>query len=119
MDDEEIVRDTTGKMLNYLGYEVKFAKEGKEAVTVYKKYFDTKEHFDFVILDLSIPGGMGGEETIKLLKTINPFIKAIVFSGYYHNPVISNYLDYGFSGVLKKPFDFYELENIILRMSNE
>ena len=69
--------------------------------------------FDIVIMDLTIPGGMGGEEAIKYLREIDPEIKAIVSTGYSNNPVISNFSDYGFSGRLEKPFKVSTLKREI------
>ena len=104
MDDEESVRDVGGKMLAYLGYEVEFAKEGNEAIKIYRKAKESGNPFDLVILDLTIPGGMGGEETIQKLIKFDPNVKAIVSSGYSDNPIMSQYQDHGFSGVVSKPY---------------
>jgi CheY-like chemotaxis protein len=81
MDDEDMVRLVTGKMLYQLGYAAEFVKNGDEAITVYKKAKKSSKGFDAVIIDLTIPGGMGGKETIRKLIDVDPQVKAIVASG--------------------------------------
>ncbi|MCH7928035.1 MAG: response regulator [Candidatus Dadabacteria bacterium] len=87
-----------------------FAKEGNEAIEKYKTSLNTDSPFDFVILDLTVTDGLGGEETLKQLIKIDPDVKAFVSSGYFHDPVMVNYKDYGFVGVINKP---YEIEDFI------
>jgi len=113
MDDEDIVRDVTGDILTMLGYEVDFAKDGKEAIELYKKAKESGKSFDVVIMDLTIPGGMGGKETVKKLLEINPDVKAIVSSGYSSDPIMSEYKSYGFRGVLVKPYNTVELSRVV------
>ena len=88
MDDEEGVRHLTQKILERLGYKVETVKDGVEAIETYKKQMDSGEPFDGVILDLTIKGGMGGDQAIKELIKIDPDVKAIVCSGYFNDPVI-------------------------------
>jgi len=109
MDDEEAVRITAGRMLERLGYKVEFASDGDEAVRFYKKAKKSGGPFDAAIIDLTIPGGMGGRETIKKLLEVDPDVKAIVSSGYSSDPVMANYEEYGFSNVLVKPYLMEEL----------
>jgi PAS domain S-box-containing protein len=113
MDDEDMVRLVTGKMLYQLGYGAEFAKNGEEALRAYKKAMKTNNGFDAVIIDLTIPGGMGGKETIKKLIDVDPHVKAIVASGYAHDPVMSEYKRYGFCGAVPKPFTIEELSNML------
>ncbi|NOQ66487.1 MAG: response regulator [Desulfobacterales bacterium] len=113
MDDEEMIRDLAGKMLSYSGYHVTFAKNGEESIDFYKKEMETGIPFDFVILDLTIPGGMGGKEAIKKILQIDPKAKVIVSSGYSNDPVMANYKEYGFSGVIAKPFQLKNLQKAI------
>jgi len=110
MDDEQFIRKVAGNILEHLGCIVDFAKEGNEAIEKYKTSLNTDSPFDFVILDLTVVDGLGGEETLKQLIKIDPEVKAFVPSGYFHDPVMVNYKDYGFVGVINKP---YEIENFI------
>jgi PAS domain S-box-containing protein len=109
MDDDELLKELADEMLNMLGYESEFAKDGDEAVEMYKKAMASEKPYDAVILDLTIPGSMGGEEVIKILLNIDPEVKAIVFSGYSEGEVMSNFRKYGFKGMMPKPFDAYAL----------
>ncbi|MCD6397771.1 MAG: response regulator [Spirochaetaceae bacterium] len=108
MDDEEMIRTMLTTLLTKLGHKVSTSCDGAETIEKYKN-----SSFDFVILDITIPGGIGGIETIKQLKQINPDIKAIVSSGYANSPVISNYYDYGFCASLTKPYLLDELKTVI------
>ncbi len=109
MDDEEIIRLVTGNMLSHIGYKVSFAKNGEEAIDAYRKAIENGEPFDVVILDLTVRGGMGGGEAIRLLREMDPGVRAIVSSGYSRDPVMLNHARYGFSGVLPKPYKIQEL----------
>ncbi len=113
VDDEKMVRDVTSNMLNLIGYESESAGDGAEAVEVYKKAKESQQSFDAIILDLTIPGTMGGRETIKKLIEIDPEVKAIVCSGYSNDPVMANFREYGFSGFLVKPYRVEELNEIL------
>lgn len=116
MDDEDLVIQVAGEMLKALGYEVESANDGLEAI---KKYKDAKEKgkpFNAVIMDLTIPGGMGGKEAIVRLKEIDPDVRAIVASGYSNDPVISDFRGFGFSGSLTKPFRIEELSRTVHRV---
>jgi PAS domain S-box-containing protein len=109
MDDEEIIRDVSGEMLTSLGYKVDFATGGNDAVELYRKAKESGEPFNAVIMDLTIPGGMGGKETIKKFLEIDPVAKVIVSSGYSNDPIMSDYKKYGFCGVIAKPYKLSEL----------
>ncbi len=104
MDDEADVRNVVGDMLKTLGYEPVFAREGAEALAIYQSATQSETHFKAVIMDLTIPGGMGGKETIKKMLEIDPHARVIVASGYSNDPVMSAYESYGFSGVIEKPY---------------
>jgi two-component system, cell cycle sensor histidine kinase and response regulator CckA len=116
MDDEEIVRDTIGEMLTCLGYETGFAKDGVEAIDLYVEARKNGAPFDMVILDLTIPGGMGGEEAMEELLEIDPDIKAVVSSGYANNRVMSDFSRYGFVNVISKPYRIEELSVTIAKV---
>ncbi|MBI5642783.1 MAG: PAS domain S-box protein [Deltaproteobacteria bacterium] len=113
MDDEELVRDVMGEMLSMLGYEPSFAAEGKEAIELFRKARESGAPFDAVILDLTVPGGMGGKEAVKELLRIDPKLKAIVSSGYSKDPIMADFHKYGFSGVVAKPYRVSEFSRII------
>ncbi len=104
MDDEKIVRDVSGEMLKSLGYEVEFANDGTEAIEIYQKALEAGRPFDVVIMDLTIPGGVGGKEAIQKLRGIDPDVKAIVSSGYSNDPIMADSPKYGFRGVIIKPY---------------
>lgn len=113
LDDEELVRDVLGTMLTSLGYEVAFAVDGESAITCYTEGIKAKKKYDFVIVDLTIPGGMGGKEAIHHLLQLDPEIIAIVSSGYANDPIMANYKDHGFVALLVKPFSFEELSTVV------
>jgi len=116
MDDDEMIRKISKKLLTFLGCNVTFAADGNEAIQKYKKSLENNNPFDLVILDLTIKGGMGGKETIVHLLKINSKINAIVCSGYSNDPVISDYKKYGFKGVINKPFDIEDLKKEIVNV---
>jgi PAS domain S-box-containing protein len=113
MDDEAPLRKMVGRMLQNLGYEAEVAKDGAEAIQMVKKAKETEKPYDAVILDLTIPGGMGGKEAIKKLLEIDPEVNAIVSSGYSDDPVLANFQEYGFKGMMPKPFEFQSLSKVL------
>ena len=113
MDDEEMVRNFVLKALKSFGNDVDEASDGAEAIKKYKKAMDSGKPFDVVIMDLTIPGGMGGQVAIKKLLEIDPDAKAVVSSGYANDPVISNFDAYGFKGYIPKPYKLEELKKVL------
>lgn len=116
MDDAKSVRDVTGAMLTHIGYDVEFAREGREAIALYRVAKESNEPFDAVILDLSVQGGMGGKEAIQLLIAVDPQIKAIISSGFSGDPIMSEYQEYGFKTAILKPYKMEELEQVLERL---
>ena len=119
MDDQESIRNMVEKMLLYLGYEVQLAEDGDKAINLYKRAIKSGQPFDFAILDIVIPKGMGGKETIQNLLKIDPEIKAIVSSGYSDDPIMSDYRRYGFCGMLAKPFQIGDLSDVLHKVMEE
>jgi PAS domain S-box-containing protein len=113
MDDEASLRRTVGRMLEKLGYEPELAKDGAEAIEMVKEAKEAGKSYDAVILDLTVPGGMGGKECITRLLEIDPGIKAIVSSGYSEDPVLANFHEYGFKGMMPKPFAALSLSKVL------
>lgn len=104
MDDEAMVRDVCGHMLARLGYEVEAAQDGAEAIERFVAARAEGRPFDAVILDLTVPGGMGGREAVGRILQIDPRARLIVSSGYCNDPVTDDYRAYGFCAVMAKPY---------------
>lgn len=113
MDDEQIILDVTHEVLKFLKFDVVFARDGLAAIDLYKKEKTAGAPFDIVILDLSVPSGMGGKETIEQLRKFDPAVKAIVSSGYTDDPVVQDFSQYGFSGRLTKPYKINDLKTLL------
>ena len=111
MDDEEVIRDTTIDVLDLLGYSVVTAKNGREACDIFSK--EPASFFRAVILDLTVPGGMGGKETAAAIRKMDPTVPIFVSSGYADDPVMSNPGDFGFTASLSKPFRISDLSKML------
>jgi len=116
MDDKSFVRNAAVRALRLFGYEVEGSTDGEEAVSLFKDAIDKGKPFDVVILDLTIPGGMGGEDTLKKLRSIDPKAKAIVSSGYSEDPVMSDYKNHGFNAIVNKPYQYEELCRVVRKV---
>jgi len=116
MDDEEMITRMAGLLLARLGYKTEFARNGSDAVALYRKAMQSDSPFDAVILDLTVRGGMGGEEAVQHLLDIDARAKAIVSSGYSDSPVMNNFAEYGFCGVVVKPYNLNELGQALNRV---
>ena len=113
MDDEEEIRELVATMLTRCGFSVATASDGREAIGMYKKAFDAGEPYSVVIMDLAIPGGIGGKEAIKELLAIDPQVRAVISSGYGDDPVMANYALHGFKGIAPKPYTTSKLREVV------
>lgn len=113
MDDDTALRNTACRMLESMGLEAEAAKNGTDTINLYKKAMEDKKQFDIVIMDLNIPGDLGGKDVIKILLKSGPGIKAIISSGERDDPAMVNPQDYGFIGALPKPYTLQELSKVI------
>jgi PAS domain S-box-containing protein len=116
MDDDEVVRTIGAKMLEAIGYRTTCASDGAEALAAYSDAIRRGEPFDFVVMDLTVRGGMGGREAIEHLRAIDPEVRAIVASGYSNDPVLADPGAYGFCGMVTKPFTVEQLDAAIARV---
>lgn len=119
MDDEAVIRDVIGELLEGLGHTVTFALDGYEAVAKYQAAYQTQSAYDAVIVDLTIPGSMGGQEATQEILSINPQAKIIVSSGYATDPIMANYKQYGFQARAVKPYRCTELQTIIQQVLDD
>lgn len=113
MDDEVYICEVLAGMLNILGYDAVSCNNGLDAVRLYREALENNTRFDAVIMDITIPGGMGGEETIQHLFDLDPGVRAIVSSGYSNAPVMAQYREYGFKATLAKPYNIAEIGAVL------
>jgi signal transduction histidine kinase/CheY-like chemotaxis protein len=116
MDDEETIRRGMSEVLTRLGHRVALAADGEQAVQLYQQRLAGGRRYDIVILDLTVPGGVGGYEAMARLRRIDPGVRAIASSGYSDNPVMARAADLGFAGILPKPYTPSELSDAIARV---
>jgi PAS domain S-box-containing protein len=116
MDDEEMICDLLREFLLCLGYEVESVHDGAAAIAMYQQAQAAGRPFTAVILDSTIPGGMGGRETIARLRTINPQVIALLSSGYANDPMMADCAQYGFRGVVAKPYTVEKLQEVLQRV---
>jgi two-component system, cell cycle sensor histidine kinase and response regulator CckA len=119
MDDEEAIRIVAADLLTLLGYDVVTAKDGSECIEMYKAAMESGQPFCVVIMDLTVPGGMGGKVAIQELLEIDAKVKAIVSSGYSTDPIMSNYQHYGFKGIVPKPYNAVELSRALQELTTD
>ena len=113
MDDNESLLDSLAKILRELGYEVELSIDGVECITRFQTLRAEGRAVDLVILDVKVPGGLGGIETLIKLRRINPKLKAVASSGYSETDIMIRHEDYGFQGCLEKPFRAAEMAELL------
>jgi len=113
MDDEPTILNVIERMLRKSGHEAVTVKDGREALDVYKKMMQTDQSFDALILDLTIPGGMGGKEVMERILKLDPDAVGIVSSGYSTDPILSNFREYGFRATIAKPYRYKDFKEVI------
>lgn len=113
MDDEPLIHETVGKMLQLLNYQVESVYDGLAAIDAYQTALNEGAPYDLVFMDLTIPGGMGGKEAIGQLLDVDPQARAVVFSGYSNDPVMANCTSYGFAAAVEKPVSMARLASIV------
>ena len=119
MDDEQLLRNLVKQFLQRMGHTVEVATEGKEACQLYQAAFEAGHPFDVALLDLTIPGGMGGKQTMTKLLELDPYATGVVCSGYSNDPIMANYMQYGFKEVLPKPYNMGTLARILEKLASE
>jgi len=113
MDDQDMVRRGACELLERLGYTPVATHDGEEAIRLYQEALSAGEPFDAVILDLTVPQGMGGKATVKELLATDPEAIVLISSGYIHDPLVTEHARHGFRGVLLKPYDLAELGKVL------
>jgi len=119
MDDDEGIRKFACTVLSEMGHRVELASDGDAALLAFRRASESEQGFDLVIMDLTIPAGKGGKQTVRELAKLEPEVKVIVSSGYSNDPVMANYRSFGFHDVLPKPFSISELTEVIERAFDE
>ncbi|MFH1117264.1 MAG: ATP-binding protein [Pseudomonadota bacterium] len=116
MDDEELIRTLAKELLTLHGYEVDLARDGAEALKLYRRSMAAGNRYDLVVMDLTIPGGMGGKQAMGEMIRLDPNVKSIVSSGYSNDPVMSDYKRHGFKAVLPKPYDGRQMCDLVEKL---
>ena len=113
MDDEKMIRDIAARVLSFLGYEVTTCADGAEAIELYQASLLSHKTYAAVIMDLTIPGGLGGKETAEQILAFDPTAYLIVSSGYSSDPVVANFRKHGFSGAITKPYSMNDCKKVL------
>ncbi len=119
MDDDDMIRQMLRRMLEVLGYEAQLAQNGEEAIKQYSVARESRRAFDAIIMDLTVPGGMGGREALQKLLEMDPKVKAIVSSGYTGDGLMAEHEKYGFRGVITKPYTIDEVDTVLFSVLSE
>ena len=119
MDDDEMVRELASITLKHLGYMITTCRSGTEAISLYRSAREEGTPFDLVIMDLTIPGGMGGVEAARRILDLDPDARLIVSSGYSDDPVMANFIDYGFCASIEKPYKIEDVSRVLLSVQQD
>ena len=113
MDDEPSVREICCDIISFLGYDVDCTEDGEELINLYKQALEENIRIDAVLVDLTVPGGMGGKEAFQKLKELDKNVVGIVSSGYTNDSTMSNYKEFGFDGIIVKPYQVSDMEEVL------
>ena len=116
MDDEQVILDVTQEVMKFLGYDVMFATEGAFAIELFSREKMGGRPFDLVILDLSVPEGMGGKEAFEKIREVDPSVKVVISSGYTNDPMMTDYATFGLAGILAKPYRITDIKALLEKM---
>lgn len=116
MDDEQVILDVTQEVMRFLGYDVMFAKNGTIAIELYQHEKTAGHPFDLVILDLSVPDGMGGKEAFEKIHALDPHAKVVISSGYTEDPMMTDHAAFGLAGILAKPYRITDIKALLETM---
>jgi PAS domain S-box-containing protein len=116
MDDEEEIREVLEKMLQHLGFDVDLVSDGQQAIALFTRAIQDGTPYVAIVLDLTIPGGVGGKETLRRIKERHPEAKVLVSSGYSNDPVMAHATQFGFSGFIAKPYNLLDLSKVLSRI---
>ena len=115
MDDEDDIREAARELLIFMGFQVETAEHGAQAIEKYEAAINDGDPFEVVVVDLTVPGGIGGEETVLRILKIDPTAKVIICSGHIDEPMMKDYRSYGFCGAINKPYSSAELAEALHR----
>jgi CheY-like chemotaxis protein len=119
MDDEELVRTASAEMLRSLGYTVEVARDGAEAVQRYQYARMEGKPFDVVIMDATVPGGMGGKDAVKVLLKVDPHARAVLSTGYANDSMLASLQELGFADVILKPYTAQDVGRVVNRVKRK
>jgi CheY-like chemotaxis protein len=116
MDDEQVILDVIHEVLQFLGYDATFARDGVAAIEIYSREKTNGRPFDLVILDLTVPDGMGGKEAFEKLRKVDPTVKVVISSGFTDDPMMAEFATFGLDGILAKPYRINDIKVLLERM---
>jgi CheY-like chemotaxis protein len=115
MDDDRAVLDIGARLLEHLGCRVTAVESGEQAVEAFREEFAAGDCYDLVVLDINVPGGLGGEGTLTVLREIDPRVPVLASTGYSDSQSVKSYKQFGFAGCISKPYTLEQLKHEISR----